>query len=132
MVEDTAPALGVLRQHWDGPLMAYAETGKLILPERFGAAELPTLRLIDMRTDGPPRGRWIAPPLIEAGNARLRAGEQALLFLNRRGYAPLTVCRSCGFFFECPHCDARLVEHRFLRQLMCHQCGLTRPVPTRR
>ena len=111
---------------------ANAEAGKyrrLELPERFGAAELPTIRLIDMRTDGPPRGKWIAPPVAEAVNARLRAGEQALLFLNRRGYAPLTVCRACGFFFECPDCDARLVEHRFRRRLMCHQCGHMEPVP---
>ncbi|MEL7464258.1 MAG: primosomal protein N' [Pseudomonadota bacterium] len=111
---------------------ANAEAGKyerLELPERFGAAELPTLGLLDMRTDGPSRGKWIAPPLIEAVNARLRAGEQALLFLNRRGYAPLTVCRACGFFFECPHCDARLVEHRFKKRLMCHQCGHVAPIP---
>ncbi|MEL6795030.1 MAG: primosomal protein N', partial [Pseudomonadota bacterium] len=111
---------------------ANAEAGKyqrLELPERYGAAEMPSLGLLDLRTDGPPRGKWIAPPLIEAVNARLRAGEQALLFLNRRGYAPLTVCRACGFFFECPQCDARLVEHRFKRRLLCHQCGYAAPIP---
>lgn len=111
---------------------ANAEAGKYVrldLPERFGAAELPRVRLLDMRSGGPPRGRWIAPPLAEAVRSRLAAGEQSLLFLNRRGYAPLTVCRACGFFFECPHCDARLVEHRFRRRLLCHQCGHTEPIP---
>lgn len=111
---------------------ANAEADKYVrldLPERFGKAELPRVRLLDMRSSGPPRGRWIAPPLAEAVRARLAAGEQSLLFLNRRGYAPLTVCRSCGYFFECPHCDARLVEHRFRRKLLCHQCGHTEPIP---
>ena len=111
---------------------ANAEAGKyrrLDLPERFGAAKLPVTQVVDMRVDGPDRGRWIAPPLRQAVRARLAAGEQSLLFLNRRGYAPLTVCRACGFFFECPDCDARLVEHRFRQRMMCHQCGHTAPVP---
>jgi primosomal protein N' (replication factor Y) len=110
-----------------------AEGGKyarLRLPDRFGAAALPTLRPIDLRREGPPRGRWIAPPLVEATRARLAAGEQALFFLNRRGYAPLTVCRGCGHFFECPDCDARLVEHRLKGRLICHQCGRFEPIPT--
>lgn len=111
---------------------ANADAGKyqrLDLPERFGAAELPETRLIDLRQQKLGRDRWIAPPLAEAVGARLRAGEQALLFVNRRGYAPLTVCRACGYFFECPDCDSRMVEHRFRQRLMCHQCGLTKPIP---
>ncbi|MFV0473673.1 MAG: primosomal protein N' [Pikeienuella sp.] len=99
------------------------------LPRRFGAAELPRLHLLDIREDGPPPGRWIAPPLARAVAKRIAAGEQALLFLNRRGYAPLTVCRACGHFFECPDCDARMVEHRFRNRLVCHQCGRNQPVP---
>ena len=109
-----------------------AETGKyarLELPERFGVATLPVLRAIDLRREGPPPGRWIAPPLARAMAERLKAGEQSLLFLNRRGYAPLTVCRACGHFFECPDCDARLVEHRYRARLICHQCGHAEPIP---
>jgi primosomal protein N' (replication factor Y) len=109
-----------------------AQAGKyarLDLPERYGAARLPQITAIDLRRDGPEKGRWIAPPLAAAVEERLKAGEQALLFLNRRGYAPLTVCRACGHMIECPHCDARLVEHRFRRRLMCHQCGHDEPIP---
>lgn len=112
---------------------ANAEAGKykrIELPERFGAAELPETRLIDLRQEKIERGRWIAPPLARAVYQRLEAGEQSLLFLNRRGYAPLTVCRACGYFFECSDCDARMVEHRYRGRLMCHQCGATKPIPT--
>ncbi len=112
---------------------ANAEAGKyrrVDLPERFGAAELPVTHILDLRQDNPAPGRWIAPSLARAVVKRLAAGEQSLLFLNRRGYAPLTVCRACGHFFECSDCDARMVEHRFRQRLMCHQCGRTEPVPT--
>jgi len=102
---------------------------RIDLPERYGVAVLPELRAIDLRRDGPERGRWISPPLAHATAGRLAAGEQVLFFLNRRGYAPLTVCRACGHFFECPHCDARLVEHRFRARLLCHQCGHAEPIP---
>ncbi|MEM7545572.1 MAG: primosomal protein N' [Pseudomonadota bacterium] len=111
---------------------ANAEAGKykrVDLPERFGTAELPVTHILDIRQDSPPKGRWIAPSLARGVAKRLVAGEQALLFLNRRGYAPLTVCRACGHFFECPDCDARLVEHRFRQRMMCHQCGRTEPMP---
>jgi primosomal protein N' (replication factor Y) len=109
-----------------------AEAGRyarLDLPERFGTATLPRIAAIDLRRDGPDKGHWIAPPLVRAVRERLEAGEQSLLFLNRRGYAPLTTCRACGHFFECPDCDARLVEHRFRARLVCHQCGHAEPVP---
>ncbi len=109
-----------------------AETGryrKVELAERWGPAELPELRAIDLRREGPPPGRWIAPPLERAIRARLERGEQSLLFLNRRGYAPLTVCRACGHQIGCPQCDARMVAHRLRRRLVCHQCGLERPLP---
>ena len=102
---------------------------RLPLPERFGGAHLPVIEAIDLTRAGPPRGRFIAPRLAEAVTAAIARGEQALLFLNRRGYAPLTLCRACGFRFSCPHCDAWLVDHRFRRQLVCHHCGFLAPQP---
>jgi primosomal protein N' (replication factor Y) len=102
---------------------------RLHLPERFGGAQLPAIEAIDLTREGPPRGRYVAPRLAEAVNIALERKEQALLFLNRRGYAPLTLCRACGFRFSCPHCDAWLVEHRFRRQLVCHHCGFAQPRP---
>ena len=79
--------------------------------------------------EGPPRGRFIAPRLAGEVKTAIERGEQALLFLNRRGYAPLTLCRACGFRFACPNCDAWLVDHRFRRQLVCHHCGFAMPHP---
>ena len=99
------------------------------LPERFGSPYLPAIEAIDLRAEGPPRGRFIAPRLAEAVTSALERGEQALLFLNRRGYAPLTLCRQCGFRFACPNCDAWLVDHRFKRRLVCHHCGFSMPPP---
>jgi primosomal protein N' (replication factor Y) len=96
---------------------------RLHLPERFGGAHLPAIEAIDLTREGPPRGRFVAPRLAEAVKIALERKEQALLFLNRRGYAPLTLCRACGFRFSCPNCDAWLVDHRFRRQLVCHHCG---------
>jgi len=103
-----------------------AEQGRyawLRLDARFGARAMPDLAAIDLRREGPPRGRWIAPRLVAGVEAGLAAGEQSLLFLNRRGYAPLTLCRSCGHRFQCPNCSAWLVEHRFRKALVCHHCG---------
>ncbi len=99
------------------------------LPDRHGRAELPQIDLVDLRETPPERGSWLSPPLVEAVGAALAAGDQAMLFLNRRGYAPLTLCRACGFRFECPNCQAWLVEHRFRRQLMCHHCGHASRIP---
>jgi primosomal protein N' (replication factor Y) len=103
--------------------------GRAHLPERFGAAPLPAVEAIDLKREGPPRGRYVAPRLAEAVRSALERNEQALLFLNRRGYAPLTLCRACGFRFSCPNCDAWLVDHRFRRQLACHHCGFAIPRP---
>jgi primosomal protein N' (replication factor Y) len=97
--------------------------GHAVLRDRIGRAGLPEIRLIDMRQEPMPAGRWISEPLAQAIETTLKQGEQALLFLNRRGYAPLTLCRACGFRIECPNCSASLVEHRFKRILMCHHCG---------
>src|SRR5229473_2177195 len=84
---------------------------------------------IDLTREGPPRGRYIAPRLAEAVKVALARQQQALLFLNRRGYAPLTLCRQCGFRLACPNCDAWLVDHRFRRRLVCHHCGFSMPLP---
>jgi primosomal protein N' (replication factor Y) len=102
---------------------------RLALPERFGGQHLPNVEAIDMKHEGPPRGRFIAPRLAEAIQIALERGEQALLFLNRRGYAPLTLCRACGHRLQCPNCDAWLVEHRFRRRLVCHHCSYAMPLP---
>jgi len=111
-----------------------AETGtyeKLVLPARYGAAELPRIDLLDLTQEKPEPGRWLAPRLAGELRLRLERGEQSLLFLNRRGYAPLTLCRHCGYRFQCPNCSAWLVEHRLSRRLACHHCGHeTRPPET--
>ncbi len=99
------------------------------LAARHGVAELPEVTAIDMRSDPPERGRWLSPVLVTEIAKALAAGEQSMLFLNRRGYAPLTLCRSCGHRIECPQCSAWLVEHRFRRELACHHCGYSAPVP---
>src|SRR5262245_27132146 len=104
---------------------------KLQLPERFGGQHLPSIEAIDLKREGPPRGRFIAPRLVEAVQTAIGRGEQALLFLNRRGFAPLTLCRSCGHRLACPNCDAWLVDHRFRRRLVCHHCGFAMPLPDR-
>jgi primosomal protein N' (replication factor Y) len=102
---------------------------RLHLPERFGGQHLPSIEAIDLRREGPPRGRFIAPRLAEAVKYAVERGEQALLFLNRRGFAPLTLCRNCGYRLACPNCDAWLVDHRFRRRLVCHHCGFAMPLP---
>jgi primosomal protein N' (replication factor Y) len=109
-----------------------AESGvyeKLVLPARFGSAELPAIATLNLTEERPERGRWLAPRLVAALRERLDKGEQSLLFLNRRGYAPLTLCRHCGFRFQCPNCSAWLVEHRLSRRLACHHCGHETPPP---
>ena len=111
---------------------ANAEAGKyerVDLAARFGPAVLPELRAIDMRDEDLPANRWISPTLEAHVRDRMAKGEQSLLFLNRRGYAPVTICRACGHQIGCDHCDARMVEHRFLKRLVCHQCGETKPMP---
>ena len=93
------------------------------LPSRHNDARLPEIHVIDLRRERPERQRFLSPPLVAALERTLEAGEQAMLFLNRRGYAPLTLCRGCGHRLQCPHCTAWLVEHRFLGMLQCHHCG---------
>ncbi|CAN5352730.1 primosomal protein N' [soil metagenome] len=109
--------------------VALGRYAELKLPGRYGAAEMPTLEAIDLLIDKPDRGRWIAPKLVNAIEETLGRGEQTLLFLTRRGYAPLTLCRTCGHRFQCPNCTAWMVEHRLVRRLSCHHCGHMEPTP---
>lgn len=102
---------------------------ELRLPDRFGGAKLPDMAALDLLQSPPERGRWLAPSLVAALEENLEAEEQSLLFLNRRGYAPLTLCRHCGHRFQCPNCTAWMVEHRFTRRLACHHCGHVMPIP---
>lgn len=102
---------------------------KLVLRERHGKALLPQMHAVDMRIDAPAAGQWLSPKLIAQIEATLASGEQVMLFLNRRGYAPLTLCRTCGHRLECPNCSTWLVEHRFRADIQCHQCGYMAPVP---
>ena len=106
---------------------------EVVLPNRFGQAVLPDIYLIDMRRDSPEKigesKSFLSPVLVNEMKTTLEKGEQTLLFLNRRGYAPLVLCRKCGYRFQCPHCSAWLVEHRNGRRLECHHCGYSLPVP---
>ena len=101
----------------------------LQLAQRHGGAKLPDVRAIDLREAPPARGQFLSPVLIEAVRETFAAGEQAMFFLNRRGYAPLTLCRACGHRLSCPNCTAWLVEHRARRELACHHCGHAEPIP---
>jgi primosomal protein N' (replication factor Y) len=101
----------------------------LRLAARHGAAVMPETRLIDLREAKSEPGSWLSLPLRDALAATLAAGEQAMLFLNRRGYAPLTLCQSCGHKMMCRDCSSWLVEHRYRRRLMCHQCGYETATP---
>ncbi len=104
--------------------------GRLDLGARYGVAEMPQMKAIDMRGERLAADQWISAKLQAEVAARIAKGEQSLLFLNRRGFAPITLCRACGNQVGCDDCDARMVEHRFLKRLVCHQCGATKPVPT--
>jgi len=110
-------------------MVALGRYREVTLPERFAGASLPDIRAIDLTRDRPPRGRWLAPILVQELEANLERGEQSLLFLNRRGFAPLTLCRNCGHRFQCPNCTAWMVEHRLMRRLACHHCGHVMPPP---
>ena len=109
-----------------------ARTGRyrhIVLPGRFSGVEMPDVTAIDMRTEGPAKGKWLSPTLVEAVTQTMERGQQTLLYLNRRGYAPLTLCQKCGERFQCPQCTAWLVEHRFKHRLNCHHCGFSLPTP---
>ena len=103
--------------------------GHVGLPRRFTGVSLPDIKAIDLRKSPPEKGMWLSPVLVGAVEDTLKDKQQALLFLNRRGYAPLTLCRACGYRFECPQCAAWLVEHRFRGRLQCHHCGYAAKAP---
>ncbi|MBV8696854.1 MAG: primosomal protein N' [Bradyrhizobium sp.] len=102
---------------------------RVLLPSRFGGQHMPHIQAIDLKRVPPPRGRFISPELAEQVGFAIERREQALLFLNRRGYAPLTLCRACGHRFACTICDAWLVDHRFRQRLVCHHCGFSMARP---
>ncbi len=103
---------------------------RLVLPERHGSAPAPKVDIVDLRSARPRRGAgFLAPRVVGELEATLERGEQALLFLNRRGYAPLSLCRACGHRFRCPNCSAWLTAHRLRRRLQCHHCGFSMPEP---
>src|SRR6185295_17767900 len=110
-------------------MVALGRYREVTLPQRYAGASLPDIRAIDLTKDPPPRGRWLAPTLFQELEANLQRGEQSLLFLNRRGFAPLTLCRNCGHRFQCPNCTAWMVEHRLMHRLACHHCGHVMPPP---
>jgi len=99
------------------------------LPARHGGASMAAIEALDLRKHPPLRGQFLSPVLLDAMRETLARNKQALLFLNRRGYAPLTLCRTCGHRVECPNCTAWLVEHRFRGRLICHHCGFNTPRP---
>ncbi|GEK96834.1 primosomal protein N' [Gluconobacter kanchanaburiensis] len=112
--------------------LANVESGRYrheLLTARHGGATLPDVSLVDMRADPPERGLFLSPKLCTAIDETLEKGEQAMLFLNRRGYAPLTLCRACGHRMQCPNCSAWLVEHRARGILTCHHCGHNERIP---
>jgi primosomal protein N' (replication factor Y) (superfamily II helicase) len=109
--------------------VAKGHYSELKLPGRYGKAQLPKIEAINLTQDPPARGRWLAPSLVAAMEEVLEKGEQSLLFLNRRGFAPLTLCRHCGHRFQCPNCTAWMVEHRLIERLQCHHCGHNMPPP---
>jgi primosomal protein N' (replication factor Y) len=111
-----------------------AEAGRyrwIKLGSRHGAAVMPEVSLIDLRETPPERGRWLSPPLVEGMVETLARGEQVLLFLNRRGYAPVVLCTACGEKLTAPNTDSWLVEHRYTGRLVCHLTGFSMPKPER-
>lgn len=113
--------------------LANAQAGRyahLRLHARPGVARLPHISLADMRASPPERDRWISPPLVAAMEETLAAGEQVLLYLNRRGYAPLVLCKACGERLKTPGTESWLTEHRYTGMLVCHLTGFTMRKPT--
>lgn len=124
LLVSATPSLETLHNVWTGRFQA------LHLPKRYGGASLPEISLIDMRAEKLDAQHFLSTSLKQAVAETLEAGKQTLLFLNRRGYAPLTLCRHCGHRFQCPRCTAWLVEHRGRNTLQCHHCDYSTPFPT--
>jgi primosomal protein N' (replication factor Y) (superfamily II helicase) len=118
------PSLETMHNMWNGKYQ------HLALPDRHGDAGMPDIHVIDLKKDKPERQHFIAPSLKTAMKDTMdEEGGQVLLFLNRRGYAPLTLCRNCGHRFECPRCTAWLIEHKKTGKLHCHHCGYDTKIP---
>ncbi len=117
------PSLETMMNAWEGKYK------HLVLPSRYGGAFLPDISVVDLREDKPECGCFLSKTVLEKVQESLDAGEQSLLFLNRRGYAPLTLCRTCGHRMECPRCTAWLVAHKRSGCLHCHHCGFHSAVP---
>ncbi|MBL8638963.1 MAG: primosomal protein N' [Alphaproteobacteria bacterium] len=124
ILSSATPSLETVKNSMDG------KYDEIRLPSRFGDAQLPDVHLLDLRKNPPPKNCFISPILLQHLSETLAEGRQALLFLNRRGFAPLTLCRSCGHRLECPHCTAWLVEHRRSESLECHHCGYKIKLPS--
>ncbi len=103
--------------------------GQVILPRRYGAASMPVIETIDLRKQAMNAQKFISPPLLTALEKTLADGQQAMLFLNRRGYAPLTLCRACGHRMQCPRCTSWLIEHKQTKKLHCHHCDYSTRLP---
>jgi primosomal protein N' (replication factor Y) len=123
VLASATPSLETMQNVWDGKYT------HLTLPDRFGGADKPEIEIIDLKEHKPERQRFLSPVLKDALALNLEMGQQSLLFLNRRGYAPLTLCRTCGYRIECPRCTAWLVEHRREGKLQCHHCGYETRIP---
>lgn len=123
VLASATPSLETMQNVWEGKYTL------LSLPDRFGGASKPEIKIIDLRVDKPTRQHFMSPVLIDEVQKTLDAKQQALLFLNRRGFAPLTLCRTCGHRMECPKCTAWLVEHKRGNQLQCHHCGFSMKTP---
>ncbi|MFM1977055.1 MAG: hypothetical protein RL145_1901 [Pseudomonadota bacterium] len=102
---------------------------RLLLPSRYGVALLPEVSLIDLKEYPPERDQWLSPVLVQAMADTLEAREQVLLFLNRRGYAPVVLCRKCGHRMKAPDTESWLVEHKYSNRLVCHLTGFSMRKP---
>lgn len=123
ILSSATPSLETMHNAWEG------RYSLLNLPDRFGGASKPDIKIIDLRIDKPARQHFMSPVLIDEVQKTIDAKEQSLLFLNRRGFAPLTLCRTCGHRMECPKCTAWMVEHRRTNNLQCHHCGFSMKIP---
>ncbi len=123
ILASATPSLETMHNVWEGKYTV------LSLPDRYGGASKPDIKIIDLRIDKPERQHFISPVLIDEIQKTLDAKQQVLLFLNRRGFAPLTLCRTCGHRMECPKCTSWMVEHRRIHNLQCHHCGFTIKIP---
>lgn len=123
ILASATPSLETMQNVWEGRYTL------LSLPDRYGGASKPDIKIIDLRIDKPERQHFLSPVLIQEIQKTLHEKQQVLLFLNRRGFAPLTLCRTCGHRMECPKCTSWMVEHRRTHNLQCHHCGFSVKIP---